>query len=141
MITIAEAHVDDVGTEVRLNVTDGGVPVDLTGATELTIRLRKPSGATVDKPAILVGAATDGVINCYTISNRFPRVATRSPGSGTGLTVVTPHGGIRKGCRSSKVQTCYSSIRDHHGLTQRNVRPSTLPTVGRCSATSNGMRT
>lgn len=66
MITIAEAHVDDVGTEVRLNVTDGGVPVDLTGATELTIRLRKPSGATVDKPAFLVGAATDGVINCYT---------------------------------------------------------------------------
>ena len=66
MITIGEAHVDDVGTEVRLNVTDGGVPVDLTGATELTIRLRKPSGAIVDKPAFLVGPATDGVINCYT---------------------------------------------------------------------------
>ena len=66
MITIAEAHVNDVGTEIRLNVTDGGVPMDLTGATELTIRLRKPSNATVDKPAFLVGSATDGVINCYT---------------------------------------------------------------------------
>ena len=66
MITIAEAHVDDVGTEVRLNVTDGGVPVDLTGATELTILLGKPSGAVAAKPATVLGAETEGVIRCYT---------------------------------------------------------------------------
>ena len=82
MITIAEAHVDDVGTEIRLNVTDGGVPVDLTGATELTIRLRKPSGATVDKPAFLVGAVTDGVINCYTAAGDLDEAGNASQSLG-----------------------------------------------------------
>ena len=66
MITIPEAHANDAGTEIRLTVTDSGVPVDLTGATELTILLLKPSGMVVEKTAAIVGAATDGVINCYT---------------------------------------------------------------------------
>jgi hypothetical protein len=66
LIPIAEAHVDDVGTEIRLTVTDQGSSVDLTGAMELTILLRKPSGVVVEKAAALVGDATAGVINCYT---------------------------------------------------------------------------
>ena len=66
MTPIAEAHVGDVGTEIRLTVTDTGVAVDLTDATELTILLGKPSGAVVEKAALVVGDPTDGVINCYT---------------------------------------------------------------------------
>ena len=69
MIAIAEAHVNDVGTEIRLTLTDGGFAVDLTGATELKILLRKPSGAVVEKDAGVVGDATSGVINCYTATD------------------------------------------------------------------------
>ncbi len=67
MTPIAEAHVGDVGTEIRLTVTDGGVAVDLTDATELTILLGKPSGAVVEKTSVVVGDPKDGVINCYTV--------------------------------------------------------------------------
>ncbi len=69
------------------------------------------------------------------VSSRFPQAAMRSPGSGTGPIVATPPGGIRKACRSCKVRTCCSSIRDHHGSTRRNVRCLMPPTAGRCSAT------
>jgi len=63
---IAELHVDDVGTEIRLTLLDDGVPVDLTGASELTILLRKPSGTVVAKTASVVGEPANGVIHCYT---------------------------------------------------------------------------
>ncbi len=69
MIKIAEAHVNDVGTEIRLRITDGGVPVDLSTASELAILLRKPSGAVLRKDASAVGDPSNGGIHCYTLAD------------------------------------------------------------------------
>jgi hypothetical protein len=71
MIKIAEAHVSDVGTEIRLTITDSGVPVDLSTASELAILLRKPSGAVLTKQAAVVGDPGNGAIHCYTLADEL----------------------------------------------------------------------
>lgn len=72
--TAKEAHKADTGSEIRLTVQDGGTAVDLTGATTLTIKLKKPSGTVVSKTATVVGDATAGVIRCYTAATDLDEV-------------------------------------------------------------------
>ena len=72
-------------------------------------------------------------------SSRSLQAAMRFPGSGTGRTDVTPPGGIRKGCHSSKDLTCCSRTRRRQGSMRKSAPCSTPSTAARCIATANGI--
>ncbi len=69
-------HVGDVGTLLILTIVDltqvnpDGThpPLDLTGQTLLEVILEDPSGDSVTKTGVLVGAEVDGVIKYATIA-------------------------------------------------------------------------
>lgn len=61
-------HVGDIGTAVTLAVTNKttGEAIDLSEATELLIRARKPGGDVVEWTAEFLTDGTDGQIVYYT---------------------------------------------------------------------------
>lgn len=63
----AEIHLGDIGTAFRISLTDCDTPVDLTGATDLTIAFKKPDDSIDPKTATVFGNAIDGVIQYITV--------------------------------------------------------------------------
>jgi len=62
-----EIHVGDIGTILRVTITDTAA-VDVSGATTKTIFLLKPSGTKLSKAAIFTTDGTDGKIQYTTVS-------------------------------------------------------------------------
>jgi len=60
----SEIHVDDVGTRFLMTVQDGSSGVDLSAATILQVKFKKPSDLVVSRTASLLsdGSATSGVM-------------------------------------------------------------------------------
>lgn len=63
-----EIHKGDVGTILRVTVTDDGAAVDISAATTKQLWLRSPSGAVSTKTATFTGSGTDGKLQYTTIA-------------------------------------------------------------------------
>ena len=57
-----EVHVNDIGTEFRIQIMDDGSIVDLSGAYVLNIIFKKPSGVSITVTADLYTDGTDGIM-------------------------------------------------------------------------------
>lgn len=66
-MAINEIHVNDIGTVFKLTVKDDTSVVDLSSNTGLTVILKKPSNAKLEKSAVLTNSGTDGLIE-YTVA-------------------------------------------------------------------------
>ena len=75
---MADLHVNDIGTELEFTVTDGGVVVDLSTLTALTLRFKPPGQAlrtkTLGSEVAYVTDGTDGTVK-YTVESGFLDVA------------------------------------------------------------------
>lgn len=66
---MAEIHVGDVGTRFTVTVTDdGGVPVDVSTATTKELKLRPPSGSTLQRAAAFVTDGSNGRLYYDTVA-------------------------------------------------------------------------
>lgn len=65
-MTTTELRIGDIGTVIELHVVDGTTPVNLAGATSLSMTFKKPDGSTLVKTATLSGAGTDGLMRYIT---------------------------------------------------------------------------
>ena len=57
-----EIHVSDIGTEFRCTILDDGTAVDLSGASSIVIKFKKPDNTTLEVDAELYTDGTDGII-------------------------------------------------------------------------------
>ena len=69
-----EIHKNDVGTIIRLTVTDDGSAVDLSASSTKQILLRKPSGQVLTKTASFTTDGTNGQIQYTTIAGDLNEV-------------------------------------------------------------------
>lgn len=60
-------HVDDIGTQLVVQVTESGSAVDISAATGLQIILRKPDGISYTKSASFYTDGADGKIVYTTV--------------------------------------------------------------------------
>jgi len=60
-----EIHLNDVGTEFKLTISDAGTAVDVSSALEIKINFRKPDGTCFSKTASAVDAA-NGIVRYIT---------------------------------------------------------------------------
>jgi len=63
-----QIFVSDTGTEMRVTVTDDGVAVDLSSATEILFIFRKPDGTTLEVDGLLYTDGTDGIVYYNTVA-------------------------------------------------------------------------
>lgn len=64
----SEIHEGDVGTKILVTITDDGAAVDLSDAISLSLFIKKPDGAVLNRVATLNSDGTDGKIKYITIS-------------------------------------------------------------------------
>ena len=57
-----EIHINDVGTQFLVTVTDGTSAVDISSATTKQLIFKKPSGTKLTKTASFITDGTDGKI-------------------------------------------------------------------------------
>ena len=69
----SEIHVNDIGTQLKITVLDGGSTVDLSSATLKQVELRKPDDTSVTRTASLFGdgSGSSGVMYYNTVSGDF----------------------------------------------------------------------
>jgi len=71
-----EIHINDVGTEFKLTISDAGAVVDLSpGGTTITVNFRKPDGTCFSKSADIVDAA-NGIVRYITESGDLDTTGT-----------------------------------------------------------------
>ena len=58
----SEIHVNDIGTQLKITVLDGGSAVDLSSATLKQVELRKPDDTSVTRTASLFGDGSGGYV-------------------------------------------------------------------------------
>lgn len=66
-----QIHVDDIGTQLIVTVYDDGEVVDISGASTLTIIVKKPDGTTFNKIGLLYTNGTDGKMYCVSTAGDF----------------------------------------------------------------------
>jgi hypothetical protein len=71
-----EVHVNDIGTEFRITLTEEGTAVDISAATSLQILIRKPSDTLLELEADLYTDGTDGVITYTSVDGDLDEVGT-----------------------------------------------------------------
>jgi hypothetical protein len=59
---------DNVGSTIQLTVLDGGVAVDLTTATSVSLRFKKPDGNVFDRDGDISSAPDDGLVEYVTVA-------------------------------------------------------------------------
>lgn len=69
-----DLHVGDVGTEIEVTLYDtlpdgSQVVVDISAATAIKIRLKKPSGDVIERDGQLKTDGTDGVAQYFTVED------------------------------------------------------------------------
>lgn len=70
---VQHVHVADAGLDLVVTLSDADGVVDLSQASALQIRLRKPDGTTAQHDAELVTDGTDGKLKITTTSSTFDR--------------------------------------------------------------------
>jgi hypothetical protein len=63
-----EIHEGDVGTKLRVTVTDCGSVVDISTATALSIFIRKPDGTVLSRTGTLETDGVDGQMHYITVA-------------------------------------------------------------------------
>ncbi len=72
---VEEIHKGDIGTVIEITLKNGATPVDISGATTKSIKLKKPVSATVlTKAAAFTTDGTDGKLQHTTISGDLDEV-------------------------------------------------------------------
>lgn len=67
-----EIHKSDIGTVITITIKDGTNPVDISSATQLKIRFKKPDRTlSSEKDATLVNDGTDGKMKYTSIADDF----------------------------------------------------------------------
>lgn len=61
-------HIGDIGTVIRVTITENGSPLNVAGASTKEIVLFKPSGAVVVKAAAFTTNGADGQIQYTTLA-------------------------------------------------------------------------
>ena len=70
-----EIHINDVGTEFKLTISDAGAVVDVSSAIT-TVNFRKPDGTCVSKGADIVDGGSGGVVRYITDSGDLDTTGT-----------------------------------------------------------------
>lgn len=68
MPQIDEIHVDDIGTVFEFTFRNGSDVDNISTATSLSVKFKKPSGATSTKPLTLTSDGSDGKAQYTTIA-------------------------------------------------------------------------
>lgn len=66
-MSLDEIHVGDIGTILRVTITDDDTAVDISTATTKTIFLKKPDDTKLTKTAVFYSDGSDGIIQYVTI--------------------------------------------------------------------------
>jgi hypothetical protein len=66
---MSDVFVGDIGTALRLTITESGSALDVSGVGTAYIKLRKPNGQLLTKTASFVSGGTDGRIQYVTQAN------------------------------------------------------------------------
>lgn len=74
--TATEVHVGDSGLAIRLRVYEDGAPLDVSGASARSIKLRKPDGVALTRTATMPGGGTDGWLQYVTVPGDLDRPGT-----------------------------------------------------------------
>lgn len=61
-------RVGDIGSEINVTVTELGKAVNISSATTLLYKLKKPSGAVIERTPSFLNTGTDGKLQYLTIS-------------------------------------------------------------------------
>lgn len=74
----SEIHVNDIGTQLKITVLDGGSAVDLSSATLKQVELRKPDDTSVTRTASLFGdgSGSSGVMYYNTVAGDFDQTGS-----------------------------------------------------------------
>lgn len=64
---MAQFRANDVGSVFYVTVTENGSAFDLSDATEITLKLRKPDGSVLERAAVLYNDGTDGLVFYITV--------------------------------------------------------------------------
>lgn len=71
-----EIHVDDIGTSIRIKVQEENLNVDISAATLMRIKLKKPSGALDTHSASFVTDGTDALMHFVSIAGDIDEAGT-----------------------------------------------------------------
>ena len=63
----SEIHVNDVGTKFLATIKDDGVVVDISSASSITMKFRKPDDEVVSRTGTLDSDGTDGKVYYTTV--------------------------------------------------------------------------
>lgn len=85
---MADIQLNDTGTLIELQLLDDNTPINLTGATVLQIKFKKPDGVTITKTATITGSGADGLMGYVSEANFF-----NLPGTWLAQAIVTLSGG------------------------------------------------
>ena len=96
----SEIHVNDIGTQLKITVLDGGSTVDLSSATLKQVEFRKPDDTSVTRTASLFGdgSGSSGVMYYNTVAGDFDQTGNCQEGRATRLlphclaTILDPTG-------------------------------------------------
>jgi len=75
-----EVHFNDIGTSFLVTINDcvsgSKTPLDLTGASDLKLIFKAPSGVRFERPAIYDTDGSDGKIKYFTVDGDLNEVGT-----------------------------------------------------------------
>ncbi len=92
-------QVEDTGTSFRILVQEDNADVDISGATSMTIFLKKPSGTTLTRSGSFVTDGTDSLMHYISVSGDIDEIGTwKLQGR-----VVLPQGTFKTEFKSFKV--------------------------------------
>lgn len=98
-----EIHVNDIGTEFRVLVSDDGSTVDLSAATDIVMVFKKPSGTRIERNADFYTDGTDGLVYYRSVDGDLDEVGTYKI-----QTIVTIAGGT--------FNSSVGSFKVHHNI-------------------------
>ena len=64
-----EIHLNDIGTQFLLTVTDGSTAVNISSATTKQITIKKPSGTSITADTAFDSDGTDGKMSYTTVAD------------------------------------------------------------------------
>lgn len=67
----SEIHVGDIGTQLIMTVKDDGAIVDISGASTLSVIIKKPDGVSYTKIGNLLNDGTDGKMYYTSVDGDF----------------------------------------------------------------------
>lgn len=68
-MTKTNIHIGDAGLDIVVKFVSGNIPFDVSSSTSNKILFKKPSGAVIERNALIFTDGTDGRIRYTTIDN------------------------------------------------------------------------